>query len=65
MGVVSEGDISSVEVEGGMIERAKDFTYLGLNLSSDGETTHEVNSWITNASKAFGSLWMTIRTFQS
>ena len=34
-------------------EMVKDFTYLGSNLSSDGETTCEVNSQIAKASKAF------------
>ena len=54
--VLSEGDVSSVEVEGGVIEMVKDFIYLGSNLSADGKTNHEVNCWITRASKAFGSL---------
>ena len=58
MGVASEGDVSSVEVE--MIEMVKDFTYLGLNLSSDGETTCEVNCRIAETSKDFGSLWISI-----
>ena len=31
-----------------------------VNLSSDGETTHEVNCWITKVSKAFGSLRISI-----
>jgi len=32
------------------------FTYLGSNLSSDGEATCEVKCWIAKASKAFGAL---------
>ena len=55
--VLSEGDVSSVEM---VIEIVKDFTYLGSNLSADGETTREVNCWIARASKAFGSLRMSI-----
>ena len=53
LGVVSDSDVSLVEVEGRMIEMVEDFAYLGSNLLSDG---HEVNCQITKASKAFGSL---------
>ena len=51
--VLSEGDVSSVEVEGDVVEMVKDFTYLGSTLSVDGETTCEVNCQIARTSKAF------------
>ena len=54
--VLSEGDISPVEVEGGVIEMVKDFVYLGSNLSVDGEATCEVKCRIAKASRAFGCL---------
>ena len=54
--VLSEGNISSVEVKGGVIEMVKDFTYLGSNFSADGEITCEVNCRIVRASKSFDSL---------
>ena len=57
------GDIvSSVEVEGGVVEMVKDFTYLGSTLSADGETAREVDCWIARASKVFGSLRLSIFT---
>ena len=52
--VLSEGDVSSVEVDGGhgVIEMVNDFTYLGSNLSADGELSCEVTCRIAKASKA-------------
>ena len=61
MGTVPSGIIvSSVEVEGGVVEMVKDFTYLGSTLSADGETAREVDYQIAMASKAFGSLQLWI-----
>lgn len=40
---VSEVDISPVVVEGGEIEMAEGFTYLGSKLLADGEVTARVN----------------------
>ena len=41
--VLSENDVSSVKVEGGVIEMVKGFNYLDSSLSADGEATGEVN----------------------
>ena len=63
MGTVPSGDIvSSEEVEGGVVEMVKDFTYLGSTWSADGETAREVDCRIARASKAFGSLRLSIFT---
>jgi len=51
MDVISEGDVSPMEVGSGMIEMVKNFTYLCSNLSSGCEATCEVKCWITKASK--------------
>jgi len=56
MGAVSEDDVFPVEVGSGLIELVDNFTYLGSNLSSDGEATCEVKCQIAKASKAFGTL---------
>ena len=40
---VSEVDVPPVVVEGGDIEMAEGFTYLGSKLSADGEVTAKVN----------------------
>ena len=53
---VSEVDVSPVVVEGGEIEMVEGFTYVGSELSADGEVTAEVNCQIAKASKAFGCL---------
>ena len=64
MGTVPSGNVvSSVEVEGGVVEMVKDFTYPGFTLSADGETAREVDCWIARAFKAFGSLWLSIFTY--
>ena len=49
-------DIGSVQVDGGEIEVIDCFTYLGSNLSRDGDVMSDVNSRIEKASKAFGPL---------
>jgi len=60
MGAVSEDDVFPVEVGSGLIEMLDNFTYLGSNLSSDGEETREVKCRIAKASKAFGALWIAV-----
>jgi len=51
VGMVSEGDVSPVEIGSGMVEIVKDFTYLGSNLSSDCEATCEIKCRIAEATK--------------
>ena len=63
--VLSDDIVSSVEMEGGVIEMVKDFTYLGSTLSVYGETAREVDFQIAKASKAFGSLQLSIFTNNS
>ena len=58
--VVGEGldehNTSSVQVEGGTVEVVSHFTYLGFNISKDGEVTVEIDCRIAKASRAFGCL---------
>ena len=58
--VVEEGlderNTSSVQVEGGTVEVVSHFTYLGFNISKDGEVTVEIDCRIAKASRAFGCL---------
>jgi len=53
---VGEGDDSPVVVAGGEMEMERAFTYLGSELSGDGEITAEVSCRIAKASKALGCL---------
>ena len=52
----SDRDLGSVQVDGGEIEMVNCFTYLGSNLSRDGNIMPEVSSRIEKATRAFGSL---------
>ena len=58
--VVGEGlneiDVRPVQVEGGSVDVVQDFTYLGANISRDGEITSEVTRRIARAARAFGCL---------
>ena len=45
-----------MQVEGGSLEVVKHFTYLGSNISRDGEVTVEIDCRIAKASRAFGCL---------
>ena len=58
--VVGEGldehNTSSVQMEGSTVEVVNHFTYLGSNISRDGEVTVEVDCRIAKASKAIGCL---------
>ena len=45
-----------MQVEGGTVEVVNHFTYLGSNISRDGEVTVEVDCRIAKASKAIGCL---------
>ena len=53
---IDDRDMASVQVDGGEIEMVDCFTYLGSNLSRDGNVTLDVTSRIEKASKAFGAL---------
>ena len=54
--MVSDSDVCPIQVEGGEIEMVDCFTYLGSNLSRDGNVMSEVSSRIEKASRAFGCL---------
>ena len=49
-------DMNSVRVESGSVERVNHFTYLGSNISREGDLTVELDCRITKAARAFGSL---------
>ena len=53
---LDEHNTSSVQVEGGTVEVVSHFTYLGSNISRDGEVTVEIDCRIAKASRAFGCL---------
>ena len=49
-------DVRPVQVEGGSVDIVQDFTYLGANISRDGEITSEVTRRIAGEARAFGCL---------
>ena len=53
---LNESDVRPVQVEGGSVDVVQDFTYLGANISRDGEITSEVTRRIARAARAFGCL---------
>ena len=53
---LNEGDVRLVQVEGGSVDVVQDFTYLGANISRDGEITSEVTGRIATAAREFGYL---------
>ena len=53
---LNESDVRPVQVEGGSVDIVQDFTYLGANISRDGEITSEVTRRIARAVRAFGCL---------
>ena len=53
---LNESDVRPVQVEGGSVDVVQDFTYLGANISRDGEITNEVTRRIARAARAFGCL---------
>ena len=53
---LNESDVRPVQVEGGSVDVIPDFTYLGANISRDGEITSEVTRRIARAARAFGCL---------
>ena len=50
--VLNESDVRPVQVEGGSVDVVQDFTYLGANISRDGEITSEVTRRIDRAARA-------------
>ena len=52
---LTASDSMSVELDSGSIDM-KDFTYLGSNITSDGEVQNEVKTCISKAAKAFRCL---------
>ena len=52
----NENDVRPVQVEGGFVDVVQDFTYLGTNISRDGNITSEVTRRIARAARAFGCL---------
>ena len=55
-GRTASSDALLVLLEGGKIEIVQDFTYLGSNITRDGEVTDEVKCRIGKAARAFGCL---------
>ena len=53
---LDESDINSVRVESGSVEVVNHFTYLGSNISREGDLTVELDCRITKAARAVGSL---------
>ena len=53
---LGEHNTSSVQVEGGTVEVVSHFTYLGSNISRDGEVTVEIDCRIAKAARLFGCL---------
>ena len=53
---LDENDVSPVQVNGGTFDIVDRFTYLGADISRDGEVTAEVNTRIAKAARAFGCL---------
>ena len=57
---LNEGDVRLVQVEGGSVDVVQDFTYLGANISRDGEITSEVTGRIATAARAFRCLRVSV-----
>ncbi len=55
-GHVDDSDALPVQLAGGQIEMVSDFTYLGSNITSDGEVGEDVKIRIAKAARAFGCL---------
>ena len=55
-GHLTAADSLPLQVDGDLIEVVEDFTYLGSNISADGEVRKEVSIRIAKASRAFGCL---------
>ena len=53
---LDENDVSPVQVNGGTFNIVDRFTYLGADISRDGEVTAEVNTRTAKAARAFGCL---------
>ena len=49
-------DMNSVRLESGSVKIVNHFTYLGSNISREGDITVELDCRITKAARAFGSL---------
>jgi len=57
---VEPSEVLPVRVEDGTIEVVKDFSYLGSNISDDGEVTADISTRIGKAARAFGCLQWSI-----
>ena len=57
---MNASDSMSVELDSGSIEIVQDFTYLGSNITCDGEVQNEVKIRISKAARAFGCLQKSI-----
>ena len=54
--ILHERDVRPVQVEGGSVDVVNHFTYLGANISRDGEVTMEIDCRVAKAARAFGCL---------
>ena len=54
--IQEEDDMGSVELERGSLDIVNNFTYLGANISNDGEVTTEIDCRVAKAARAFGCL---------
>ena len=57
---LTASDSMPVELDSGSIDIVQDFTYLGSNITSDGELQNEVKIRISKAARAFGCLQKSI-----
>ena len=57
---ITPADVLPVRLDGGEIEIVQDFTYLGSNITTDGEVDNEVKIRIGKAARAFGCLQKSI-----
>ena len=53
---LTPNDVSAVQLGNSAIEVVDEFSYLGSNITSDGELQKEVHCWIGKAARAFGCL---------
>ena len=54
--ILDERDVRPVQVEGSSVDVVNHFTYLGANISRDGEVTMEIDCRVAEAARAFGCL---------
>ena len=56
MSMGSPGDNVPIQLENGVIAAVDNFTYLGSNITNDGEVVNEVSLHLGKAARAFGCL---------